>query len=166
MIIAGPCLFVDDYDAKEIYDTSLALRGVVDMFRCKLWGGGTLPIRYFPGVGARGLPLLETINQFLPAGTEVQTPEHVDLCGGLDFLWIGARNSQNYALLEAVAKFKGSIFIKRGFGMTINETMGLFDIMKAVHSREVYIVERGVTIFDRLDNSRWSPDLEGVLRYV
>ena len=167
MLIAGPCLYCDYSEIDRIMQTAFALQDIgVDMFRCKLDGGGTAPDRYMPGVGLGGLGDLMIINEhILPACTEVQSKEQIDRCtGNLAAVWVGGRNSQNYALLADLKAFDGRVFIKRGLSMTIDEVIGLVDIMKQIHGKEVSIIERGISTFDRLPDSRWSPDLKGVIR--
>jgi len=165
MIIAGPCAFIDLKEADEIWQTAEKLKPIATHFRCKLWQGGTRPETYNSGVGLSGLPLLKRINEIIPTGTEVKTPEHIAHCGPLSFLWVGARNSQNYNLLEQLAgHYKGTILIKRGMGMTIDETIGLFDICRKEFYFLPHIVERGILTFDRLPESRWSVDLKGAIR--
>lgn len=139
---------------------------MADYFRCKLWLGGTRPDRYFPGIGNKGLvDIMRIDREILPAGVEVQTEKHIQNCHAYtSFIWIGARNSQNYALLESLKYYDKPVMIKRGVGMTIDEVIGLYDIMKDIHHKDVYIIERGIADIDRKDDSRWSPDLKGVIR--
>lgn len=165
MIIAGPCLFKNDEDTKEIYDTAKELVGIADIFRCKIWGGGTQPDKFIKGIGEEGLKTLDYINHYImPVMTEIQTPDHIKLCEDyINHIWIGARNSQNYGLLLFVSNWIGDVFLKRGAGMTIKETIGLSDIMRDIFNKEVYIIERGLITFDRHNISRWAPDLRGVI---
>lgn len=164
MIIAGLCSFVNSGTASELLDTAHELKGFASHFRAKLWLGGTTPSKYVKGMGYNGLKYLENINDLIATGTECHTPDHIKACDGLDFIWIGGRNSQNHTLIEAASGYWGDVFVKRGFGMTIDETIGLYDIMTKVHRKECYIIERGINTFDRLPDSRWSPDLKGVIR--
>lgn len=165
MIIAGYCLFDNMSRTNSLYRTAGLLKGIVDGFRCKLWGGGTTPEKYMGGVGEKGLPVLQYINDnIMPAGTEVQTPEHVVFSVGLSYIWVGARNSQNYGLLKSLRNYEGDVFIKRGAGMLIDEVYGIYDIMKDKYNKEVYIIERGINTFDRIDKARWTIDLRSLLR--
>jgi hypothetical protein len=67
MIIAGPCLYADFTDRERVLDTAKALKGTVDFFRCKLWGGGTTPEKYQAGFGNKGLADLDFIRmEMLP----------------------------------------------------------------------------------------------------
>lgn len=165
MIIAGPCSYIDNSDEHEILKTAEALKGVSDYFRCKIFLGGTRPDRYVKGIEYEGIATLKKINDsIMPVMTEVQTNEHVEKCrSSIDSIWIGARNSQNYSLLGMVSQWDGDIFLKRGSSMTVEETCGIFDIMKVIHQKIPYVIERGINTFDRQHDSRWSPDLKGVV---
>jgi 3-deoxy-D-arabino-heptulosonate 7-phosphate (DAHP) synthase len=128
--------------------------------------GGTRADRYYEGVGAKGLFVLEYIRErLMPVGTEVQTPQQVAECNQLDFLWIGARNCSNYSLIQSLCDlYKGDIMLKRSPAMTIQETIDLYDLIVDRYNRKPYIIERGEVNIDREQDSRWSPDLKGVIR--
>jgi len=165
MVIAGSCLYIDKTDEKQIINTAKALRGIVDVFRCKLIGGGTSPKKYTEGIGYEGLnTLLYIQKKWMPVATEIQTCDNLLDFQKLDWLWLGCRNSQNYELLKELYFYDNKFILKRGTNMTIDETIGLYDIMDKVHGKRVYIIERGINTFDRLTDSRWSPDLKGVIR--
>jgi 3-deoxy-7-phosphoheptulonate synthase len=167
IIIAGNCLMTDDEDKKISVRTASLLkdRNLASAYRCKIWGGGTTPEKYQPGIRNNGIPYLKQINELLlPAGTEVQSYSHINVARNLSFIWVGARNCQNYELLNGLRIYQGEILIKRGFGITIKETIGIYDIMKKIIGKDVYIIERGVNVFDRQDDSRWSPDLKGIIQ--
>ena len=175
MIFAGNCLYIDDTgmnsgnDTEDILKTAESLKGVATHFRVKLWGGGTRVDKYFSGVGYCGLNALEKINdEIMPVGTECQITGHIHMSlDSCDYIWVGARNAQNYGLLEEIASCIDNemVLIKRGSDMTIDDTIGLYDICKKIYKiKELYIVERGISTFDRLPTSRWSPDLKGVIR--
>ena len=164
MILAGPCLF-NSGDETIIYSTAEKLKGVVDIFRCKVWGGGTRLDRYLPGIGQRGLDDLWRLP--IKAMTEVMTPEHVSAAWKLRDIWIGARNSSNYSLIEFAAKQRSRLFIKRNPGATIEEMINLCDIIKIKYDCEPWLIERGINTLDRDRGGRWAPDLKiaYVLKY-
>jgi len=164
MIIAGLCSFVSSSTVSELQATAEELKGFATHFRAKVWLGGTTPEKYMEGIGYNGISYLEDINNSIATGTECHTPDHIKACDKLDFIWIGGRNSQNYTLLGAASEHWGDVFIKRGFGMTIDETIGLYDIMNKIHRKEAFIIERGINTFDRTPDSRWAPDLKGMIR--
>ena len=71
-----------------------------------------------------GLKLLAAAREEtgLAVVTEVMTPHHVEMvCEYADVLQIGARNMQNYYLLEAVGETRTPVLLKRGPSATIDE---------------------------------------------
>jgi len=168
MIIAGACSYISRDDEDNILKTAQELKGFAHLFRCKVWCGGTRVDRWYDGIGSKGLYLLQKINdEIIPAGTECQLPSHFIAANkfNLSFAWIGARNCQNYGLireLKVAWPEDKMCFVKRGFGITIEETINLYDIYKK-YNNKVYIIERGVNTFDRGDIVRWRPDLLGVV---
>ena len=166
MILAGPCSFISLADKEYIRETAKALEGIATHFRVKLYLGGSRADRYYEGVKNKGLYVLEWIQDTLmPCGTEIQIPQHVAECNTLSYLWVGARSSRNYALLQALCTlYDGNIMLKRGMDMTVQETIDLYDLVVERYDRYPYIIERGEVGIDRLEDSRWSPDLKGVIR--
>ena len=170
MIIAGPCLYAVETQREQFIETAKALKGLADFYRCKLWGGGTRPDRFFPGMSNKGLEMLDYINgEIMPVMTEVQSNHQIMACEhhSIESVWIGARNSQNYGLMQDIIQYwpkNKPIMIKRNAGMTIDELIGIFDIYLERYNRYVYFIERGINTFDRQEHSRWSPDLKGAIR--
>ena len=166
MIFVGNCLFTSLSEKDKIKDTAKALQGLATHFRIKLFGGGTKADRYYEGVGKKGIYILQWIqNELMPVGTEIQIPSHIAECNDLAYLWVGARSSRNYALLQALCTlYDGNIMLKRGMDMTIQETIDLYDLIVERYDRYPYIIERGEVTIDRQEDSRWSPDLKGSIR--
>jgi len=167
MIIAGPCLYVDHTERQKVIDTARELSGVADIYRCKLWGGGTTPEKWCAGIGNKGLETLRYIElEHLPTMTEVQSLNQLMAIGNLALsaFWIGARNASNYAFIQEAPRYwKRAVYVKRPANMTIAELVGLYDIYNTFFSGGVYIIERGINTFDRQALSRWAPDLRGAI---
>ncbi len=168
MIIAGTCLLTSNNELEiiEVIETAKQLREIADIFRCKIFGGGTTPEKYKKGIGYEGLYILTKIEEdIMPVATEIQTETQLNICNeNLSYIWIGARNSQNYGLLEVLRNCKPKILMKRGFGMSVKETIGLYDIMRDIIKKDIILIERGIMTFDRTEQSRWSADLKGVIQ--
>jgi 3-deoxy-D-arabino-heptulosonate 7-phosphate (DAHP) synthase len=166
MIIAGNCLYNNIAESPEIIENATALKEIgVDYFRCKIHGGGTSAIRYYLGIGKEGIPTLEYINDsIMPTGTEIHLPDQAEACRNLQYIWLGARNSRNYSVLEGIKDFPNDIMLKRGMDMTINEVINMFDLCVDKYEFNPYIIDRGIVGIDRQEDSRWSPDLKGVIR--
>src|SRR5207237_91094 len=60
----------------------------------------------------------------LPVVTEVLTPADVEAVAAVaDCLQIGARNMQNYSLLDAVGEQTKPVLLKRGMSATVEELL-------------------------------------------
>ena len=80
----------------------------------------------FQGLGVEALRYLAEARDRtgLPTITEVMEPNQVDIVAEYaDILQIGARNMQNYSLLNAAGRVARPVMLKRGFGATIEELL-------------------------------------------
>ncbi len=121
VVIAGPCAVESE---AQILTTARAAR---EAGAAMLRGGAFKPRSSpytFRGLGEPGLQLLAQARAEtgLPIVTEVMTPTDVALVARYaDVLQIGARNMQNYQLLEEVGRSGMPTLLKRGLSATIEE---------------------------------------------
>jgi 3-deoxy-7-phosphoheptulonate synthase len=147
-VIAGPCAV----ESRE---------GIIDIAReVKAQGatflrGGAFKPRSSPysfrGLGEEGLKHLAEASSLtgLPVVTEVLTPEHVEVVAEYaDVLQIGARNMQNFALLDAVGKQDKPVFLKRGLMATVKELLLSAEYILAGGNSQVILCERGIRTFE------------------
>src|SRR5712692_5025812 len=120
-VIAGPC-------SVESREQILEIAAIVREAGATGLRGGAFKPRTSPysfqGMKEKGLQLLaEARNQTgLAIVTEVMAPEHVPMVAGYaDVLQVGARNMQNYPLLEAVGDSDLPVLLKRGPSATVEE---------------------------------------------
>src|SRR4029079_2424541 len=66
-----------------------------------------------------------------------------------DCLQIGARNMQNYSLLDAVGEQPKPVLLKRGMSATIEEFLLSAEYMLARGNRKVILCERGIRTFEK-----------------
>ena len=86
----------------------------------------------------------------IPVITEVISPELVGLVSEYaDILQVGARNMQNYALLEAVGKIRKPVLLKRGLMSTIEELLLAAEYILSNGNTQVMLCERGIRSFER-----------------
>ncbi len=105
----------------------------------------------FRGLGERGLELLAQAREAtgLPIVTEVMTPHDVALVSAYaDVLQIGARNMQNYLLLEEAGRGSKAVMVKRGPGATIEEWLLAAEYVMAQGNPNVMLCERGIRTFE------------------
>jgi 3-deoxy-7-phosphoheptulonate synthase len=81
--------------------------------------------------------------------TEVVASEDVPLVGEYaDVLQVGARNMQNYRLLEAVGKSSRPVLLKRGPSATIDEFLLAAEYILDGGNQQVMLCERGIRTFE------------------
>jgi 3-deoxy-7-phosphoheptulonate synthase len=81
--------------------------------------------------------------------TEVVATEDVELVARYaDVLQIGARNMQNYRLLEAVGKVDRPVLLKRGPSATIEELLLAAEYILDAGNPNVMLCERGIRTFE------------------
>lgn len=101
----------------------------------------------FQGLGEEGLRYLAEAREAtgMPVITEVMEPALVPLvCEYADILQIGARNMQNYALLNAVGKSGHPVMLKRSFSGTIEEWLMSAEYILSHGNNNVMLCERGI----------------------
>ncbi len=85
----------------------------------------------------------------LPIVTEVMTPELVPTVAKYaDVLQIGARNMQNFALLNAAGESQHPVLLKRGSAATIEELLMAAEYILSHGNRRVILCERGIRTFE------------------
>ena len=102
-------------------------------------------------MGKEGLELLAKAREAtgLPIVTEIMDPDDLELLEEYaDVLQIGARNTQNYALLKRVGKSKLPVLLKRGMSTTINEFLMCAEYILSEGNNNVMLCERGIRTFE------------------
>lgn len=101
----------------------------------------------FQGLGEEGLRYLAEAREAtgMPVITEVMDPALVPLvCEYADILQIGARNMQNYALLNAVGQSGHPVMLKRSFSGTTEEWLMSAEYILSHGNNNVMLCERGI----------------------
>ena len=147
-IVAGPCSVESE---EQIMQSAAAVK------QCGAKGlrGGAFKPRTSPysfqGLKEEGLKLLAAARDAtgLAIVTEVMTPQHVEMvCKYADVLQIGARNMQNYHLLQAVGETKKPVLLKRGPAATIDEFLLAAEYILDQGNTQVMLCERGIRTFE------------------
>ena len=105
----------------------------------------------FQGLKEKGLELLAEARQAtgLAIVTEVMAPEHVPLLAQYtDVMQVGARNMQNYPLLEAVGESGKTVLLKRGPSATMDEFLLAAEYILKEGNERVMLCERGIRTFE------------------
>ncbi len=148
-IIAGPCSVESEEQTLE------AARAVVAAGATIMRGGAYKPRTSpyeFRGLGVEGLKILARAREEtgLKIITEVMTPADVEIVGQYtDIFQIGARNCQNYLLLEEVGKARKPVMLKRGLSLLIEEWLLAAEYVMAQGNPDVILCERGIRTFEQ-----------------
>ncbi|MBA3466259.1 MAG: 3-deoxy-7-phosphoheptulonate synthase [Gemmatimonadaceae bacterium] len=147
-VIAGPC----SVESAEMI-ASVAL-SVKSLGAAMLRGGAFKPRSSpysFNGLGAAALGFLEAARagSGLPVVTEVMDTRQVELVTrSADMLQIGARNMQNYSLLDEVGRCGRPVLLKRGLSATITELLLAAEHVMAAGNSDIVLCERGIRTFE------------------
>jgi 3-deoxy-7-phosphoheptulonate synthase len=148
VIMAGPCAVESE---KQILESALAVKKAgAHVLRGGAFKPRTSPYS-FQGLEEEGLKLLAKARDLtgLPFVTEVINPETAELVAEYaDILQIGARNSQNFALLKKVGQLRKPVLLKRGMSMTIQEFLMSAEYIMSEGNQSVILCERGIRTFE------------------
>ena len=147
-LIAGPCTV-------ETREQTLAVARTVKAAGASMLRGGAFKPRTSPfafkGLGAAALEILAEARAEtgLPVVTELLDAQHAEaIAEHADVVQIGARNMQNYALLEVAGKLGRPVLLKRGLSSSLDELLMAADYVLKEGNERVMLCERGIRTFE------------------
>ena len=147
-VIAGPC-------AVESEEQTISTARAVKAAGATALRGGAFKPRTSPysfqGLKEEGLRILAAARQEtgLPVVTEVLAAADVPLVADYaDVLQIGARNMQNYRLLEEAGAAGKPVLLKRGPAATLDELLLAAEYILNTGNQNVLLCERGIRTFE------------------
>ena len=147
-IIAGPCA-VESRD--QIFDIAGNLKEMgINFLRAGAYKPRSSPYA-FQGLKEKGLEFLSDVKKEIGINivTEVLNQSTIsDVAGVADIIQLGARNMQNYALLDEVGKTQKPILLKRGMSATIEELLLSAEYIVSQQNYKVILCERGIRTFE------------------
>jgi 3-deoxy-7-phosphoheptulonate synthase len=147
-VIAGPCSIESEKQMMSAARAIAAAGGT--MIRGGAYKPRTSPYA-FQGMGVEGLKLLRAAGDEvdLPVVTEVLDVRDAETVAAYaDVLQVGARNMQNFMMLEELGKIDKPILLKRGLSATIEETLSAAEYVLKGGNRDVILCERGIRTFE------------------
>ena len=169
-IISGPCSVESE---EMIVDWGCKLKRLgVSALRGGAYKPCTYPVKtavgdWKEGLREDGLKFLITAREEcgLPIVSEIMDARQITQLSmdAIDVIQVGARNFQNYSLLDELGRLDKIILLKRGTWATIDEILGALERVLAGGNQRVAICLRGVVgmpsyrhVFPSI---RWAPDL-------
>jgi 3-deoxy-7-phosphoheptulonate synthase len=159
-VIAGPCSVENEAQIVSLAK-SLKTKGATGL-RGGAFKPRTSPYS-FQGHKEDGLKMLAAARDAtgLAIVTEVMAPEHVPMVANYaDVLQIGARNMQNYQLLQAVGESGKPALLKRGMSATVDEFLLAAEYILDRGNPDVMLCERGIRTYE--DHTRFTLPLATV----
>jgi 3-deoxy-7-phosphoheptulonate synthase len=159
VVLAGPCAVEG---AEQIEEAAAIVAGA----GCPILRGGAFKPRTSPyafqGLREDGARLLFSAAERHGLATVTEVLDAVDLPAlePAGILQIGARNMQNYALLQRLAALRRPLLLKRGPGATVSEWLLAAEYLLAGGNDQVVLCERGIRTFET--STRNTLDLSAV----
>lgn len=147
-VIAGPCAV----ETKEqLFDTARAVKAAgAACIRGGAYKPRTSPYA-FQGLGVEGLKILQDVGSDLKIPTVTEVVEVADVRAVEEHasaFQIGARNMQNYRLLQEVGRSKKPVVLKRGMAARIEDLLMSAEYILAEGNPNVILCERGIKTFE------------------
>src|SRR3954453_9056419 len=147
-IMAGPCSVES---REQVLETAEAVKAAgATVLRGGAFKPRTSPYS-FQGLGVEALRYLAEAREEtgLPVITEVMEANQLAIVAEYsDIIQIGARNMQNYSLLNASGRTQRKVMLKRGFGATVEELLMAAEYIVSSGNPNVMLCERGIRTFE------------------
>ena len=147
-ILARPCA-LESYDQFRAAVRDLAACGI-RIIRAMPFKPRTSPYD-FQGLKQDGIQIMREVKKEFGVAmiSEVPGPDKIEpLLDVADMFQIGARNAQNYDLLEQIAKAGRPVLLKRGLASTVEEWLTAAEYLIVNNCTQVVLCERGLRSFD------------------
>ena len=148
-IMAGPCSIEGEEQIRSTV-AHLAANGI------KIMRGGVYKPRSSPysfrGLGIDGLKLWHSIarEHGIRIITEVMHTEQIEeMVDYIDIFQVGARNSQNFNLLDALGEVDKPVLLKRGISGSLDELLQSAEYIFSHGNERIMLCERGIRTYEK-----------------
>jgi 3-deoxy-7-phosphoheptulonate synthase len=148
-VMAGPCSIENEQQVKLTLD-HLKKNGV------RIMRGGVFKPRSSPyafrGLGVEGLQMWYRLAR--EAGIKIisevmQVSQIAEMYDYVDIFQVGARNTQNFNLLDELGKVDKPVMIKRGISGTIEELLYSAEYVFSAGNEKLMLCERGIRTYEK-----------------
>ena len=146
-LIAGPCSVESE---EQILDVAKRVQAAgATILRGGAFKPRTSPYA-FQGMRMEGLKLLSEAKRVtgLPIVSEIMNVNHLPLFEDVDIIQVGARNMQNFDLLQELGRIHKPVLLKRGLANTLKELLMSAEYIMAGGNEQVILCERGIRTFE------------------
>ncbi len=163
-IMAGPCSIESE---KQIEATINHLKEN----KVRIMRGGVFKPRSSPyafrGLGIDGLKLWHSLAK--KAGIKIisevmQVSQIAEMIDYVDVFQVGARNTQNYNLLDELGKVDKPVMIKRGISGTIEELLYSAEYIFSAGNEKLMLCERGIRTYEKASRNTFDINAIPILK--
>jgi len=148
-IMAGPCSI--ESEEQVIHTVEHLKKNNVKIMRGGVYKPRSSPYS-FRGLGIEGLKMFHKhcSENDIKIITEVMQVSQIDqMIDYVDIFQVGARNAQNFNLLDALGKVNKPVMIKRGIAGTIDELLQAAEYVFSNGNENILLCERGIRTFEK-----------------
>ncbi len=146
-MIAGPCSVESE---EQIIEVAQAVKAAgANILRGGAFKPRTSPYA-FQGLKDQGIKLLLEAKKAtgMPIITEIMNIRTLELFEDVDIIQVGARNMQNFDLLQELGKTKKPILLKRGLANTLQELLMSAEYIMSEGNENIILCERGIRTYE------------------
>ncbi|HZI26409.1 MAG TPA: bifunctional 3-deoxy-7-phosphoheptulonate synthase/chorismate mutase, partial [Chryseolinea sp.] len=148
-IMAGPCSIESEEQVQKTIDH--LVRNKVSIMRGGVFKPRSSPYA-FRGMGVEGLKMWHTLAR--KAGIKIisevmQVSQIEAMHDYVDIFQVGARNTQNFNLLDELGKVDKTVMIKRGISGTIEELLYSAEYVFSAGNEKLLLCERGIRTYEK-----------------
>ncbi len=149
-IMAGPCSVESETQIEKVVEH--LIKNKISVIRGGVFKPRSSPYA-FRGLGIEGLKMMHAkckpynikiITEVMQVSQIKEMQEYVDV------FQVGARNSQNYNLLDALGEIDTPVLIKRGISGTIEELLHSAEYIFSKGNERLMLCERGIRTFETM----------------
>ena len=146
-MIAGPCSV--ENEAQIISVARKVKEAGAHILRGGAYKPRTSPYA-FQGLKDEGLRLLVEAKKVtgMPIITEIMNVRTLDQFEDVDIIQVGARNMQNFDLLQELGKIKKTVLLKRGLANTLQELLMSAEYIMSGGNENIILCERGIRTYE------------------
>ena len=147
-LMAGPCSIEGEEQIEKI--AAQLVKNNVRIMRGGVYKPRSSPYA-FRGMGIEGLKLFYSIcrSNGIKIITEVmQVSQIEEMMDYVDIFQVGARNTQNFNLLDALGAVDKPVLIKRGISGSIDELLQSAEYIFSAGNEKLMLCERGIRTFE------------------
>lgn len=146
-MIAGPCSVENE---EQIISVARKVKEAgANILRGGAYKPRTSPYA-FQGLKDEGLRLLVEAKKVtgMPIITEIMNVRTLDQFEDVDIIQVGARNMQNFDLLQELGKIKKTVLLKRGLANTLQELLMSAEYIMSGGNENIILCERGIRTYE------------------